>query len=183
MLKFLRSILRWGNQKESPPKKKPFELIYGWASPIAAALSPCPYTYVFKISPVYSESGLRSGGRVRRTVFSQIIMPNSFRRVSDANKMAADIWDEIIVSESRPATHRIEIGILRKGSGVPRSPFFSEYFCFESKIKTSDRVAIQIAGFLADQLEEAKVFEGAAIGENQTYWLLCIYAGWKQFGR
>lgn len=183
MLKFLQWILRWKDAKKSPPKKKAFELIYGWANPRVDALSPCPYAYVFKVSPSYTQNGLRSGRRIRRTVFSQIIMPNSFRRVSDANKMAADIWDEIIPSIARTATHRIEIGILRKGSGVPRSPFFSEYFCFDSKIKTSDRVAIQIAGFLADQLEEAKVFEGAAIGERQTYWLLCIYAGWKQFGR
>lgn len=187
-MKLLRSWLKWGKSEKVPDiKKKGFKLIYGWASPQKPALSPCPYTYVFTVLPIqpYIENGLRSGTRTRRIVFSQIIMPNSYRRVNDASKGAADIWGEIIPSQSRPPTHRIEIGILRKGSGVPRSAFFSEYFCFAAinNQKASDRIAIQIAGFLADQLEECDVFEGAAIGGNKTYWLLCIYAAWKRFGR
>jgi hypothetical protein len=185
-MKFLRWRLKWGKSEKVPDsKKKGFELIYGWASPQKIALSPCPYVYIFKVSPQYSVYGLRSGRRTRRIVLSQFFSKDSYRRINDPNKAAVDIWDEIIPSEQRLATHRIEIGILRKGSGVPRSPFFSEYFCFESVgiNKTSDRIAIQIAGFLADQLEECGVFEGAAIADNQTYWLLCIYAAWKRFGR
>lgn len=188
MMNFLRSRLRWGKSRKVPDiKKKSFKLIYGWASPQIAALSPCPYIYVFSILPSsrYVENGLRSGRRTRRIVFSEVILPNSYRRQSDANKMAADIWNEIIPSELRPATHRIEIGILRKGSSIPRSPFFSEYFCFSAikSGKSSDRIVVQIAGFVADQLEECKVFDGAAIEGNKTYWLMVIYAGWKQFGR
>jgi hypothetical protein len=186
-MKFSRSWLKWGKSKKVPDsKKKGFDLIYGWASPQKAALSPCPYVYIFKItSPHYSEAGLRSGRRTRRAVFSQLFSENSYRRIDDPNKVAADIWDEIIPSEHRPATHRIEIGILRKGSGVPRSPFFSEYFCFKASgiHKSSDRVAVQIAGFVADQLEECDIFDGAAIGGNPMYWRLCIYAAWKRYGR
>ena len=184
----MRSLLRWEKSRKVPDiKRKDFKLVYGWASPQIAALSPCPYIYVFSISPSsrYAKNGLRSGRRTRQIVFSEVILPNSYRRQSDANKMAADIWNEIIPSDSRAATHRFEIGILRKGSETPRSPFFSEYFCFSAinSRKASDRIAIQIAGFVADQLEECKVFDGAAIEGNKTYWLMVVYAGWKFFGR
>lgn len=159
--------------------KRVEKVIYRWTSHLPSVLS--PYTYVFKVSPAYSGYGLASGRRVRKTIFSQLYGKNSFVYPSEVAN-AAGIWDEILPSETRPATHRIEIGVLRKGSGIPRSPFFLEYFCFDTKIKSSDRIAYQIAGFLADQLDESECFDGAAIEETQqTYWLLCIYAGWKQF--
>jgi hypothetical protein len=47
--------------------------------------------------------------------------------------------------------------------------------------KASDRIAIQIAGFVADQLSEFKVFEGEAIDGNKLYWLMCVHAAWKRY--
>jgi hypothetical protein len=93
------------------------------------------------------------------------------------------LWDQVIPSASRLATHRLELGILRKRSGLPRSAFFVEYFCFLSfDGKDSDRVAIQIAGFLASQLEDSRVFDGEALANSKAYWLAGILAAWKEFG-
>jgi hypothetical protein len=184
----LESVLRWGKAKDSAAKPKEFRLLYGWASPKVANLLNTPYVYAFTISTIAPEAqsrGLRSGRKMRRIVLSELVRPDSLGGFDSANQIRLDIWDEIIPSQNRPATHRIELGILRKKSGIPRSAFFGDYFCFTpiGNQKSSDRVAIQIAGFLARQLEEAQVFDGAAIGDNRTYWLMCIFAAWKEFGR
>ena len=178
MMKFLRSILKWKHSKEITPKQAE-KVIYRWTSALPLTLS--PYTYVVKIFPTHPDRSLGSARRVRAVIFPQLYGENSFV-YADQLDYAASIWNEIIPSTERPATHRIEIGVLRKNGGTLRSPFFVEYFCFSTQFKSSDRIAIQIAGFLAEQLDEVGVFEGAAIGQRQqTYWLLCVYAGWKQF--
>lgn len=178
MMKFLRSILKWKSSEKITPKQSE-KVIYRWTSALPLALS--PYNYVVKISPTYPDRSIGSARRVRKIIFPQLYSKNSFV-YADQLDYAADLWNEIIPSTTRPATHRIEIGVLRKDSAALRSPFFVEYFCFDTQFKSSDRIAIQIAGFVAEQLDEVGVFEGAAIGERQqTYWLLCVYAGWKQF--
>lgn len=181
IMNFLRSILRWRSKEKIAPKRPEFKVIYRWTSLLPSVLS--PYTYVFKISSAAASKkyGLQSGRRVREIIFKQLYSKNSFCYPHEVAKTAS-LWAEIIPSEARPATHRIEIGIIRKASGSLGSPFFSEYFCFDSKHKTSDRIAIQIAGFLADQLDEARNFDGAAIEVSRhTFWLMCVFAGWKHF--
>lgn len=177
-MKFLRSILKWKSSEKIAPKQAE-KVIYRWTSALPPILS--PYTYVVKVPPAYRDRSIGSARRVRSVIFPQLYGKNSFV-YADQLDYAASVWNEIIPSTERPATHRIEIGLLRKGSGSPKSPFFIEYFCFDTMHKSSDRIAIQIAGFVAEQLDEAEEFDGAAIKETQqTYWLLCIYAGWKEF--
>lgn len=184
----LQSILKWGKAKDSAGVPKEFRLLYGWANPAVPNLLNTPYVYVFTIQPIAPSALAKAPGRgraMRQIVLAELLCADSFGGVDANNQDRLDIWDEIIPSQSRPATHRVELGILRKKSGIPRSAFFSDYFCFAPMTngKTSDRVAIQIAGFLAKQLEEAQVFDGAAIGNNKTYWLMCVFAAWKEFGR
>lgn len=184
----LQSILKWGKAKDSAGVPKEFRLLYGWANPAVPNLLNTPYVYVFSIQPIAPSAlanGLRKGRKMRGVVLSEFICATSCGDFDADTQQRLDIWDEIIPSQSRPPTHRVELGILRKKSGIPRSAFFSDYFCFApiTNGKTSDRIAIQIAGFLAKQLEEAQVFNGAAIGDNKTYWLMCVFAAWKEFGR
>lgn len=173
--------------KRDPPPPKEFKIVYGWASPKVAKLLNCPYIYVFKLTTVDGaavRSGLRRGIQSRGYVFSKLLFKSSSNGGGEIDGEIANIWNEIIPSNRRPPTHRVELGILRKGSGIPRSPLFSEYFCFTPlNGKTSDQVAIQIAGFVASELECVQSFDGERIGDNRAYWMLCIYAAWKEFGR
>jgi hypothetical protein len=186
---FLQIILRWGWTKNSKATSaKEFRLLYGWANPAVPPYQQCPYVYLWKITPTASlaiTKGIQKGAKMRETVLEELIFEGPLDRLDCGYKNPLGAWNEIIPTGRRTPTHRIELGILRKKSGIPRSAFFSEYFCFTpiGTAKTSDQIAIQVAGFLASQLKEVKVFDGVAIGGHKSYWLMCVYAAWKQFGR
>lgn len=188
-MSLLSRYLNWSRRGKKSTAKR-FKLIYAWANPEIPKYNNAPYVYVFKVTAIGSESesiqsnAIERSRSVRRFVQQYIIGQDSQRTSDLADSQRSSIWAEIIPSRQRPATHRVELGILRKESGIPRSQFFSEYFCFAPlNNKSSDRVAVQIAGFVASQLEDARVFDGAAIERNRAYWMLCIMAGWRLYGR
>ena len=177
----------WENTEEVEPPLKEIYLIYGWASLKIPALNKCPYVYVFRIQALPNgdafPSAVRRGRSLRRFICENLLWEVPPGTFNGPNEELIRVWDQIIPSPSRLPTHRLEMGILRKGSGVPRSPFFDEYFCFLSYSgKDSDKVAIRIAGFLASQLEDTQGFEGEALKNSRAYWLAAVFAAWKRFG-
>lgn len=181
----MKWLVKFWKREAIPPKE--FRILYGWASPKIPNLASAPYIYVFKITCLDGnaiDAGLRSGARLRKYVLKNLVFPTASGGIGATCRENIGIWNEIIPSSKRHPTHRIELGVLRKKSGIPRSALFSEYFCFTPiNNKTSDRVAIQIAGFVASELEKVQSFDGARIRDNRAYWLLCVFSAWKQFGR
>lgn len=172
-------------QNKAKPSRKEFHLIYGWASLYIPSNQRCPYVYVFRITPLPSGDalprGVTRGQSLRRFIHENLLWEAASFSESATNQELIRCWDEIIPSATRLPTHRLEMGILRKNSGIPRSPFFTEYFCFlPFDGRASDKVAVRIAGFLASQLEDTQGFQGEALKSSKAYWLAAILAGWRR---
>jgi hypothetical protein len=185
---FLSKIWKrpWQNNDKSPIRKE-LQIIYGWASIRVPVYQRCPYVYVFRLRAVPNgdaiPNAVRRGRELRQFVCENLLWETTSLPNSAANRELLRYWDEIIPAPARLPTHRLELGILRKQSGIPRSPFFDEYFCFLSfSGKDSDRVARRIAGFLSSQMEDTQGFQGEALKNSRAYWLAAILAAWKQFG-
>ena len=176
----------WQNSSSTPIRKE-LDLIYGWVSLFIPAHQRCPYVYVFRITPLPNggaiPNGVTRGRSLRRFVHENLFWEAATFSKSPSNQELVRCWDEIIPSVARLPTHRLEMGILRKNSGLPRSAFFVEYFCFLPLNGTSsDRVAVRIAGFLASQLEDTQGFQGEALKNSRAYWLAAVLAAWKRLG-
>lgn len=175
---------RW--QNNGGPDRKELYPLYGWVSPKVRFNPVSSYVYVFKIKPASNGDALPHGvsrGRSLRAFVHQNVLWKS--QLGDSiDPVGSNLihdWDQIIPTAARLPTHRLEMGILRKGSKVPRSPFFDEYFCFlPMDGSDSDRAAIRIAGFLALRLKESKNFDGEALKLSRVYWLAAILVAWKR---
>ncbi len=175
---------RWQNRSKSDCKE--FDSIYGWVSPKVPVGQRCPYVYVFRIKPIPNgdaiPNGVERGRELRSFVHKNVLWKTQLGdRLDTVGQDLISDWDKIIPSAARLPTHRLEMGIMRKNSGIPRSSFFDEYFCFlPVSGRDSDKVAIRIAGFLALQLKESKNFDGEALKSSKIYWLVAILAAWKR---
>ena len=174
----------WKNTKKKSTQKELY-LIYGWASLRVPKGNRCPYVYIFQINTVPNGNAIpiavNKGRLFRRFVHEHLLWEVPPGTEYGPNTELIRDYDEIIPSAARLPTHRLEMGILRKESGIPRSPFFVEYFCFlPFNGKDSNRVAIRTAGFLASQLEDARVFEGEALKGSKAYWSAAIMAAWRR---
>jgi hypothetical protein len=174
-------------RKRDNEEIKEFSRIYGWASPYVPRYKRCPYVYVWKIIPQPNgnaiPAGFSQGGRTRRFIHKNLLWEASSNPQSPLNQALLDRWNQILPSASRLPTHLVEMGILRKGSGIPRSPFFIEYFCFTPyNGKDSNKVAIRIAGFLSDRVEELGNYDGEALDDSRAYWLAAVLCAWSKFG-
>ena len=178
----------WQNKRDcnSNTNRKEYHLIYGWVSLKIPASQRCPYVYVFRIVPIPNGNAIPSGfakGRVlHEFVHKNLLWNNSpYSRLDRANQDLIRAWDQIIPSAARLPTHRVEMGIVRKGNNAPRSIFFRESFCFLTLDgKDPDKAAIRIAGFLTTRLNEVKSFQGEALDRNKAYWLAAILAAWRR---
>jgi hypothetical protein len=185
-----RLCKRGGNKRATttkPVSSKAVQLIYGWASPQIPAHQNSPYVYVFRVSPIAdTRIAYRSAQKsesLRRFIRKHLDLQDSSVDEFERGKEFGRLWNAIIPSDSRPATHRIELGILRKGSGIGRSAFFVEYFCFAPITvdgRDADTAAIRIAGFLASQLKDSRVFDGGALTSSKAHWLFAIQAAWAR---
>ena len=184
-MKLLRKWRKqWQNRGESD--RKELFPIYGWVSPKVPYERMSSYVYVFKIKPVSNgdalPNGVERGRSLRKFVHQNVLWKTQLGDSLDTvgSNLIHD-WDQIIPTAARLPTHRLEMGILRKGSNVPRSPFFDEYFCFlPMDGRDSDRAAIRIAGFLALRLKESRDFDGEALKLSRVYWLAAILVAWKR---
>lgn len=183
-----RFCKRWRRPWKNKSKSKCKELypIYGWVSPKVPVSQRCPYVYVFRIKPVSNGDAIPHGferGRILRGFVHQNVLWKT-QLGSGIDTVGSNLihdWDQIIPSAARLPTHRLEMGILRKGSKIPRSPFFDEYFCFLPLYGgDSDKAAIRIAGFLTLRLKESKNFDGEALKLSKVYWLAAILVAWKR---
>ena len=187
---FWKRFCKRGGSKRTAKKAAPskaVQLIYGWASPQIPTHQNSPYVYVFRVSPIAdSRIAARSAQKsesLRRFIRKHLDLQDASIGEFERGKEFGRIWNAIIPSVSRPATHRIELGILRKGSGIARSAFFVEYFCFAPTTingRDADTAAIRIAGFLASQLKDSRVFDGGALANSKAYWLFAVLAAWNR---
>ena len=166
--------------------RKELYFLYGWVPRKVPFSKQCPYVVVFKINLQPNgdaiPNGFAKGKLLRKFVHENVLWksePND--RLDTVSQNLVQDWDQIIPSISRLPTHRLEMGIMRKKSGVPRSPFFDEYFCFlPMNGQDSDKAAIRIAGFLSSRLQDANDFQGEALKTSKVYWLVAILVAWKR---
>lgn len=183
----MRFFKRLRNSRDTEKRPKELILIYGWASLYVPRYKRCPYVYIWKIVPQPNgnaiPTGFSEGRRLRRFVQENLLWQIASDPQPPLNQTLLDRWNQIIPSPARLPTHRVEMGILRKGSGIPRSPFFVEYFCFlPYNGRDSNKVATRIAGVLANRVEELGNYDGEALDKNRAYWLAAVLCAWKEFG-
>jgi len=186
-MNFLKLWRRSWHGKASANRKE-LIVIYAWISLKTLPNKRCPYAYVFKIVPISNGDsipiGFERGRELRRFVHAHVLWKDGLDYCMDTmGQNVVPLWDQIIPSTSRLPTHRLELGLMRKGSKIPRSPFFNEYFCFlPLDGGDSNGSAIRIGGFLASRLKEINNFDGDALISGKAYWLSAIMAAWKQLG-
>ena len=186
-MEFLKRWRRSWHNKANASRKELY-LIYGWASLKVTAQNRCAYVNIFKIVPIGGGDAIPNGvlrGRSLRIFVHQYVLwksaPDDWDNTVGQNLIYD--WDQIIPSPTRLPTHRLEMGLMQKGSSLPRSPFFDEYFCFlPLNGGDSNKVAIKIATFLSSRLKETGNFRGEALPASKTYWLISILSAWRQLG-